>query len=118
MKVTDIRYQPVNTIETKAFKNAEVIKKSDVNTNSVSNSTTKDTEWQKNIILDAISSIENNIQVDNNHPLSRADYSPIESFTEAQIELAWFKTPMFATQASGAQANLTPDDVSGLFVEA
>ncbi len=118
MKVTDIRYQPINTIETKAFKNAEVIKKSEIIANSTSKTITRDTEWQKNILLDAISSIENNIQVDNNHPLSRADYSPIESLTEAEIELAWFKTPMFVTQASGAQANLAPEDISGLFVEA
>lgn len=118
MKVTEIRYQPINTMETKAFKNAEVVKKSDITVANSNSKAVQDTEWQKNILLDAISSIENNIQVDNNHPLSRADYAPIESFQEAQIELQWFKTPMFATQASGAQANLKAEDVSSLFVEA
>lgn len=117
MKVTDIRYQPVNPIETKAFRNAEVLKKSETVLNNSSVKVVQDPSWQKNILLDAIQNLENNIQTDNNHPLSRADYAPIESLDEAMIELAWFKTPFFQAQGVEAQANLTAEDIAALFVE-
>ncbi len=117
MKVTDIRFQPINPMETKAFRNAEVIKKSDAVLNNSSVKAVQDHSWQKNVLLEAIQILENNIQVDNNHPLSRADYAPIESLDEAMIELAWFKTPFFKSQGVQAQANLSAEDVASLFVE-
>ncbi len=115
MNITEIRHQPVTTYEPKAFKNAEVVKKSEIaSANSVAKPV-QDAEWQKNILLDVISSLENSIQVDNNHPLSRADYKPIDNFSEALGELSFFSTDLFKSQASGAQANLRIEDIAMLF---
>ncbi len=73
--------------------------------------------WQKDILLNALDRLENNIQTDDSHPLDRAGNMPIESFDEALIELSFIKTPMFRAQASGAQANINPEDVAQLFTD-
>lgn len=117
MKITEIRHQPINAYEVKAFKNAEVINKpSSVSGDTLSKSI-QEADWQKNILLDAISSLENNMQVDNSHPLSRADYMPIDDFAEALAELPFFSTDMFKSQAAGAQANLRAEDIAMLFTD-
>lgn len=74
--------------------------------------------WQKNILLSAIEKLENNHQMDNSHPLSKADNVPIETFEEALIELSYFKTNIFRDDAGTAQANLHPENVVSLFTEA
>jgi len=118
MNITEIRHQSVTAYEPKAFKNAEVVKKSEVTSANSTSKSVQNPEWQKNILLDVISSLENNIQTDNNHPLSRADYMPIDSHSEAVGELSFFSSDLFKTQASGAQANLKAEDVATLFTEA
>lgn len=117
MKITEIRHQPITTYESKAFKNAEVVKKTETVATDTLSKSIQDAEWQKNILLDAISSMENNMQVDNSHPLSRADYMPIEDFAEALNEMPFFSTDLFKTQASSAQANLRAEDIAMLFTD-
>ncbi len=73
--------------------------------------------WQKNILLDALDSIESSIGTSDSHPLDAAANAPIESFDEALIELNFIKTPMFAKYASQAQANINPEDVVALFAD-
>ena len=73
------------------------------------------TSWQKDILLSAINKLENNIQMDDIHPLSRRDAAPIETYEQALIELNYVKSPKFAQEAYGAQANLNPQDVMYLF---
>ncbi|OGU17710.1 MAG: hypothetical protein A2X61_04395 [Ignavibacteria bacterium GWB2_35_12] len=73
------------------------------------------TSWQKDILLSAIDKLENSIQMDDIHPLSRRDAAPIETYEEALIELNYVKSPKFAQEAFGAQANLNPEDVMYLF---
>jgi hypothetical protein len=117
MKVTDIRYTPVSTYDNTTLKHSELAQK--MTKDQISTQTTStDQKWQKNILLDAIDLLENNIQTDDNsHPLSKLDNAPIESFDEALIELSFVKTPFFKETASQAQANLTGADVAPLFVE-
>ncbi len=117
MKITEIRHQPITTYESRAFKNAEVVKKNEAVQGDTLTKSIQDTEWQKNILLDAISSLENNMQMDNSHPLSRADYMPIEDFAEAMNEMPFFSTDLFKSQASSAQANLRAEDVAMLFAD-
>ena len=117
MKITEIRHQPITTYESRAFKNAEVVKKNEAVQGDTLTKSIQDTEWQKNILLDAISSLENNMQMDNSHPLSRSDYMPIEDFAEAMNEMPFFSTDLFKSQASSAQANLRAEDVAMLFAD-
>lgn len=117
MNITEIRHQSITTYEPRAFKNAEVVKKADVVASTSAARPVQDPAWQKNILLDAITSLENNIQADNSHPLSRADYQPIDTFSEALSELKFFSSDMFKSQASSAQANLNAEDIVSLFVD-
>lgn len=117
MNITTIKHQPLSVRDNLAFKNAEVIKKSDINKEEAKPNTAKDTRWQQNILLDVITSLENNLQTDNNHPLGRADYRPIEDLQEALDQLPFFATDTFRSQASAAQANLRAEDVVALFSE-
>lgn len=73
------------------------------------------TSWQKDILLSAIDKLENSIQMDDIHPLSRSDSAPIETYDEALIELGYIKSPKFVQEAYGAQANLNPQDIMYLF---
>lgn len=73
--------------------------------------------WQKEILLDALDMLENSIQMDNSHPLSRKSSAPIESFEEALIELSFIKSTAFHKDAALAQANIKAEDVISLFVE-
>lgn len=73
------------------------------------------TSWQKDILLSAINKLENNIQMDDIHPLSRRDSAPIETYEQALIELNFVKSPKFVQEAYGAQANLNPQDIMYLF---
>jgi hypothetical protein len=77
---------------------------------------TASTAWQKDILMDAISNLENNVQMDNTHPLSKSINAPIESFREALVELSFIKTPKFLDEALAAQANVNPENVLALFV--
>jgi hypothetical protein len=114
MKITNIKpaqydaYQPIE------------LKKSDpkqvsVNIEDKMEVSGNKANWQKNILLDALSTIENNIQLDNSHPLDRIENQPIETFDQALIELNFIHSPFFKAQASGAQANLKPQDILYLF---
>lgn len=117
MKVTDIRYTPVSTYDNTTLKHSDVAQKMTKDEASTQVTST-DSKWQKNILMDAINMLENNIQTDdNNHPLSQTSNAPIESFDEALIELSFTKTPFFKETASQAQANLTGSDISQLFTE-
>ena len=113
MNVTEIRHTPLSSYEPMAFRNAEVVAKTEVaSTNDAIQ--TPSANWKNDILLDVISSLENNIQTDNTHPLSRADYMPIEDFAEALAELNFFDSELFREQASGAQANVSASVFSDL----
>ncbi len=73
--------------------------------------------WQKDILLDAISMLENNKQLDDSHPLDKSANIPIETFEEALMELSFINTDTFAKEAIGAQANLSGEDILYLFTE-
>jgi|GEM_PF-1223885 len=114
MKVNDVTPSVQIAIDTRDVRNTagktkETGKSTQVKDNAVINS------WQKDILLQAIDELENNIQPDNSHPLTRSDYRPIDNFHEALVELSFLKNPQFKAEAYQAQANIKPEDVSYLF---
>jgi hypothetical protein len=116
MKVTNIKqsnydaYQPIELKKSEPKQvSGNIEDKMDISGNKAN--------WQKNILMDALTSIENNIQLDNIHPLDRVENQPIENFDQALIELNFIHSPFFKAQASGAQANLKPQDILNLFRE-
>jgi hypothetical protein len=61
--------------------------------------------------------LDNSNHLDNNHPLGRADYSPIENMNEAKSLLDYFNTPEYRNVASNVQANVTPEAFLSLFAD-
>lgn len=120
MQVTNINQGTASAANVAAFKKQELKKAEQARENSaISNSEPIPpfNSWQKDILLDAISRLENNKQVDNSHPLGKADNRPIETFDEAIIELAGVKSKEFAGTASNAQANIVPQQILDLFMD-
>lgn len=73
--------------------------------------------WQKDILLSALDKLENNIHLENNHPLDFERNQPIETFEEALIELSFVRTPLFKAEALNAQANISPSSIWELFID-
>lgn len=73
------------------------------------------TEWRMSILADAIGSLENNIQVQNDGSLFDEANAPIETYAEALKELMLLLNNDFDKYAKDAQANLTPADIVYLF---
>lgn len=116
MKITEINSQNYSVYQ------PPVLKKSDISPNFPKSSdkleiNQNNVNWQKEILLDALSMIENNIQLDNSNPLDRIENQPIESYEEALMELNWMKTPFYKAQAFNAQANIEAKDVLYLFMD-
>ncbi len=74
-------------------------------------------QWQKDILMEGLSKLENSIQMDNNHPLDTMQSKPIESFKEALIELSLTRLPEFETHLADSQANIKAEDIVSLFTE-
>lgn len=98
-----------------AFKSSSIKKYSDLEESNTKDKSSEMNSWQKDILLDAISMLENNKQVDNSHPLDNISALPIETFEEALIELSYIHSSRFKEEALGAQANLKPEDILYLF---
>lgn len=117
MNISEIRTSGVANYEPFAPAKIDAKKVADNNEKvTLANEKTNET-WQKNILLDALDSIESSLVKDNSHPLDLAANAPIESFDEALIELNFIKTPLFKKYASQAQANIRAEDVVALFAD-
>lgn len=124
MKITDIRSNSLQDLNLPVFRPEEIninnlskTDKSDKLKISNSSSEVASAQWQKDILMSALDNLENNIQIDDNHPLGKISNAPIETFEEALIELSFLNSPKFKFQASQAQANLKAEDVLYLFKE-
>jgi hypothetical protein len=120
MQVTNINPGTAAAANLAAFKKQEIKKGEQAGEKSAISSSEPIppfNSWQKDILLDAISRLENNKQVDNSHPLGKANNGPIETFDEAIIELAGVKSNEFAGSASKAQANIVPQQILDLFMD-
>ena len=73
--------------------------------------------WQQDILLDAINKLENNIQVNNIHPLDSIPNQPIENFEEALKELKNVDLSLIRRDGSDAQANISPETIISLFID-
>lgn len=116
MKITELGTQNFSAYQ------PPMLKKSEISTNFQKNSdileiNQNNVNWQKEILLDALNMIENNIHLDNSNPLDRIENQPIESYEEALMELNWLKTPFYKAQAYNAQANIEAADVMYLFMD-
>ena len=78
-------------------------------------SETEKTAWRMSVLEDAIDSLENNLQVNDNSALFAEANAPIETYKEALSELKTLVNSDFDKYAKDAQANLTPADVIYLF---
>ncbi len=115
MKVSEITSTVTNNIDTKELRPVSAKVKNVQKDESAKKDNTVINPWQKNILLQAIDLLENSMQTDNSHPLSRADYRPIDSFQEAMVEVKFLKNPSFKSEASQAQANINAKDIAYLF---
>ncbi len=116
MEVTQIKHSPLSGFDADAVKTFEALQ--GVSTKQQSEKVEPSSQsWKKKILLDALDVLENKMQVDNKHPLSREDYAPIESFEEALIELNFLNDSSYNKDASAAQANLNPESILELFAE-
>ncbi len=86
------------------------------NEENIDNKSNAPVSWQKDILLDALKTLENNIQLDNSNPLDRTENSPIESFSEAQIELNFIDAELFRKEGLEVHSNLNYAQVAYLFV--
>ncbi|MCX6152950.1 MAG: hypothetical protein NT007_02195 [Candidatus Kapabacteria bacterium] len=115
MTIKEIRYTPTQASDIQPFTKPATSKKelkplSD--TNSIHQASPA---WQKDILLSAINMLENNIQLNDIHPLDRKSASPIETHQEALIELTFFKAGFNPDETSKAQANIKASDIASLF---
>lgn len=122
MNITEIRNATAQTLEYKRFipDNSETKLKSEKGENIIldKNDIAKPQNWQQEILKQGLDMLENKLQLVNSGSLlDRADNKPIETFQEALSELDFLKTELFRKQASGAQANISPQLVYELLTE-
>ncbi len=120
MQVTNINQGSTTAVNIAAYQKSEsrtIDKNKEVKDKVSTEPLPPFSSWQKDILLDVIGMLENNMQVENSHPLSKAEAKPIDTFEEAILELANVNSEQFAQDASQAQANLDPQSVLELFLE-
>lgn len=117
MEVTQIKHSPISNYDAEAIRTFEQLQGDPKKDRIEEKVEPPSQSWKKKILLDALDVLENNIQPDNNHPLSREDYAPIESYEEALIELSFLKESNFSKDASAAQANIEHESILELFAD-
>lgn len=118
MNITEIRHNvQMPVFETFAQKITEPYKKQGLMVEDRINVSSPTSQWQKDILLNALDKLEGKMTLDDAHPLDRKQNQPIETFEEALIELSLFKSAFVKEQAYGAQANILPHDIVGIFVD-
>ena len=117
MQVREISNPQANALEYSTLKPKEITVKTEQPIENPSADSASDTAWQKDILMQALDKLENNMHVDNSLPLNKQSSGPIESFDEALIELSFTKTPFFRREAASAQANIKAEDILSLFTE-
>lgn len=73
--------------------------------------------WQKDILINALDKLVNNIQVDNSHPLGRAENAPIETRSEAFAVLETINSDYLSKFGSQFQANISAASFMNLVME-
>jgi hypothetical protein len=83
----------------------------------VTDVSTKQPTLSTNLLDEALKVMVNNLQSNNNHPLSKKDNMPIETYFEAVGELKQINLQDLRKVGLEAQANLNANDVLQLFLE-
>lgn len=117
MQIREITNPQANAMEYSTLKPKEITSKTEKSIDANPTDSASVTAWQKDILMQALDKLENNMHVDNSLPLNKQASGPIESFDEALIELSFTKTPFFRREASAAQANIKAEDILSLFTE-
>jgi hypothetical protein len=73
--------------------------------------------WQEDILINALDKLANNIQVDNSHPLGRAENRPLASYQEALDILSEINAESLRNVGSSAQANVSASSFIQLMME-
>lgn len=115
MQIKEVTLANIENYEAEQIKPSFIAKHSKNKEIKLNKSSTPSLAWQKDILMNAIEMLENNIQMDNTHPLSQPMNAPIETFHEALIELSFIKTPKFREEALAAQANVNVENILTLF---
>ena len=113
MRVQEVQKKAVESLESALKQSNKLNEKFNTQNQNV---TPPPKNWQRNILLDALGKLEDNLQMDNSNPLNYSKNAPIETYREALKELKYIKTQKFLDEASNAQANINIEDVLSLFV--
>lgn len=114
MRITEIQFNPTQSIEFNEYKPTAVNKQEKKNTTTNADT---NTVWQKDVLLNVLDMLENNKQLDDSNPLDKAEAAPIETFDEAIAELRKFKQQLFNNEAQYVHSNINVNDVLYLFKE-
>jgi len=125
MNITEIRNAGIKTAEYKKFSPISVEDATNqtpisANKNNISdkNDVAKPQNWNKEVLMQGLDFLENKIQLANTGSLlDKVENKPIETFEEALLELSFINTELFKSQASKAQANISPQVVFDLLTE-
>lgn len=117
MNITKIQNIPAGIYQPREIKKSELEKSDELKKTPDAVESKSANVWKKDILLNALDKLENNMQLDDSHPLGRKGNQPIESYEEALIELDSLKKSDFKAQASNAQANIEAKNILSLFVE-
>jgi len=74
-------------------------------------------DWQKSVVEIALKYLNNNSQLENNHPLSQSRFKQIQSLEEALQEIEAVRQAKFKEEALPTQANINPNDILYLFLQ-
>jgi hypothetical protein len=74
-------------------------------------------KWQQDILINAMDKLINNIQLDNSHPLGKAENQPLENYKEAMDVLSEMNSESLRNFGSKAQANISAETFLQLVVE-
>lgn len=117
MEVKSIRNTNVSPLDTKIKEVQPNQQKFDTKESSVEQTKAQLSEWQESVLQIAQTYLENKSQVVNNHPLARPEYKQIETLEEALAEIEKTRLDKYHSEALGAQANLSPEQILYLFTQ-
>ncbi|MGA2296486.1 MAG: hypothetical protein ABSG15_02955 [FCB group bacterium] len=117
MEVKGITDSSISSFRIENLKTNEAVKETLNENTDAQNSDTSNSTLKNNLLSDTINKLENNIHMNDIHPLDNKSSLPINSFKEAINELNFIKTDKFKTEALFVHANINPGEILDLFVK-
>lgn len=118
MSIAEVGSSTVNPYELLVFNKPEKVLEAEKNAAEEKNIAKPNDAWRRNILLQGLEKLENNIQLDDSLPLFKSGAAPIQNYAEALKELkALINDENFAKNAGGAQANIKAESVVDIFID-